>query len=104
HQTHSRYNLFPYTTLFRSKDEQSDIVQGVVLMRRGEKSLPTLERVRQKVQALNNGILPNGMRIVPYYDRTNLINITTHTVTHTLLEGMILVGFILLAFLGDLRA
>src|SRR5207244_13144913 len=84
HQTHSRYNLFPYTTLFRSKDEQSDIVQGVVLMRRGEKSLPTLERVRQKVQALNNGILPNGMRIVPYYDRTNLINITTHTVTHTL--------------------
>ena len=86
------------------KDEQSDIVQGVVLMRRGEKSLPTLERVRQKVQALNNGILPKGMRIVPYYDRTNLINITTHTVTHTLLEGMILVGFILLAFLGDLRA
>jgi len=48
------------------KDEQSDIVQGVVLMRRGEKSLPTLERVRQKVQALNNGILPKGMRIVPY--------------------------------------
>src|SRR5213594_3206484 len=86
------------------KDEQPDIVQGVVLMRRGEKSLPTLERVRQKVQALNNGILPKGMRIVPYYDRTNLINITTHTVTHTLLEGMILVGFILLAFLGDLRA
>src|SRR5437667_5702274 len=86
------------------KDEQSDIVQCVVLMRRGEKSLPTLERVRQKVQALNNGILPKGMRIVPYYDRTDLINITTHTVTHTLLEGMILVGFILLAFLGDLRA
>src|SRR6266581_1262156 len=86
------------------KDEQSDIVQGVVLMRRGEKSLPTLERVRQKVQALNNGILPKGMRIVPYYDRTNLINITTHTVTHTLIEGMVLVAFILLAFLGDLRA
>src|SRR3989454_1490697 len=86
------------------KDEQSDIVQGVVLMRRGEKSLPTLERVRQKVQALNNGILPQGMRIVPYYDRTNLINITTHTVTHTLIEGMVLVAFILLAFLGDLRA
>jgi heavy metal efflux system protein len=86
------------------KDEQSDIVQGVVLMRRGEQSLPTLQRVREKVQALNNGILPKGMRIVPYYDRTNLINITTHTVTHTLIEGMILVGFILLAFLGDLRA
>ena len=86
------------------KDEQSDIVQGVVLMRRGEQSLPTLQRVRQKVDALNNGILPKGMQIVPYYDRTNLINITTHTVTHTLIEGMILVAFILLAFLGDLRA
>src|SRR6266704_1089680 len=86
------------------KDAQSDIVQGIVLMRRGEKSLPTLERVRKKVEQLNAGILPKGMRIVPYYDRTDLINITTHTVTHTLLEGMILVGFILLAFLGDLRA
>src|SRR5215510_10332905 len=49
------------------KDDQSDIVQGVVLMRRGEKSLPTLERVRQKVEQLNNGILPDGMKIVPYY-------------------------------------
>src|SRR5215470_7041899 len=86
------------------KDEQSDIVQGVVLMRRGEKSLPTLERVRAKVDQLNRGILPDGMQIVPYYDRTNLINVTTHTVTHTLIEGMILVALILLAFLGDLRA
>jgi cobalt-zinc-cadmium resistance protein CzcA len=86
------------------KNEESDIVQGVVLMRRGEKSLPTLERVRKRVEQLNSGILPQGMRIVPYYDRTNLINITTHTVTHTLLEGMVLVALILLAFLGDLRA
>src|SRR3989454_7347338 len=86
------------------KDEVDDIVQGVVLMRRGEKSLPTLERVRQKVEQINHGILPPGMRIVPYYDRTDLINITTHTVTHTLIAGMVLVAFILLAFLGDLRA
>jgi len=86
------------------KDVESDIVQGVVLMRRGEKSLPTLERVREKVEQLNNRVLPNGMRIDPYYDRTNLINVTTRTVTHTLMEGMILVALILLAFLGDLRA
>ena len=86
------------------KDEKSAIVQGVVLMRRGEKSLPTLERVRQKVDQLNKGVLPKGMFIVPYYDRTNLINVTTRTVTHTLIEGMILVALILLAFLGDLRA
>jgi cobalt-zinc-cadmium resistance protein CzcA len=86
------------------KDEEDDIVQGVVLMRRGEKSLPTLERIRRKVDQLNHGILPKGMRIVPYYDRTDLINVTTHTVTHTLIAGMVLVAFILLAFLGDLRA
>src|SRR5499433_1367010 len=86
------------------KDDEDDIVQGVVLMRRGEKSLPTLERIRRKVDQLNHGILPKGMRIVPYYDRTDLINITTHTVTHTLMAGMVLVAFILLAFLGDLRA
>jgi cobalt-zinc-cadmium resistance protein CzcA len=86
------------------KNAQSDIVQGIVLMRRGEKSLPTLERVREKVRLLNDGILPRGMRIVPYYDRTDLINVTTDTVTHTLVFGMVLVGIILLAFLGDLRA
>jgi cobalt-zinc-cadmium resistance protein CzcA len=86
------------------KDDDPDIVQGVVLMRRGEKSLPTLELVRRKVEQLNNGILPQGMKVVPYYDRTDLIDITTHTVTHTLVEGMILVALILVAFLGDLRA
>jgi heavy metal efflux system protein len=86
------------------KDDDPDIVQGIVLMRRGEKSLPTLERVRQKVEQLNNGILPKGMKVVPYYDRTDLIDVTTHTVTHTLIEGMLLVALILIAFLGDLRA
>src|SRR5262245_50367988 len=86
------------------RDYTPDIVQGVVLMRRGEKSMPTLNAVRKKVEAINNGLLPKGMKVVPYYDRTDLINITTRTVTHTLITGMILVAFILLAFLGDLRA
>jgi cobalt-zinc-cadmium resistance protein CzcA len=86
------------------RDYNPDIVQGVVLMRRGEKSIPTLNAVREKVEAINNGLLPKGMKVVPYYDRTDLINITTRTVTHTLITGMVLVAFILLAFLGDLRA
>jgi heavy metal efflux system protein len=86
------------------RDDARDIVQGVVLMRKGQKSMPTLEAVRKKVAAINNGLLPKGMKLAPYYDRTDLINITTRTVTHTLVEGMILVAFILLAFLGDLRA
>src|SRR5215510_4278443 len=86
------------------RDYNPDVVQGVVLMRKGEKSMPTLKAVREKVEAINNGLLPKEMKVVPYYDRTDLINITTRTVTHTLITGMILVAFILLAFLGDLRA
>jgi cobalt-zinc-cadmium resistance protein CzcA len=86
------------------RDYNPDIVQGVVLMRKGEKSRPTLEAVRKKIEALNNGVLPKDMKIVPYYDRTDLINITTRTVTDTLIKGMILVALILLAFLGNLRA
>lgn len=86
------------------RDDQKDIVQGVVLMRRGEQSLPTLEKVRKKVEQINETALPPGMKVVPYYDRTDLINLTTRTVTHTLVEGMVLVGLILLAFLGNLRA
>ncbi len=86
------------------RDYNPDIVQGVVLMRKGEKSRPTLEGVHKKVEALNNGALPKDMKIVPYYDRTDLIRITTRTVTDTLIKGMVLVAFILLAFLGNLRA
>ncbi len=86
------------------RDYNPDIVQGVVLMRKGGKSRPTLEAVRKKIEMINDNVLPKGMKIVPYYDRTDLINITTRTVTHTLVTGMILVAFILLAFLGDLRA
>ena len=86
------------------RDYNPDIVQGVVLMRKGEKSRPTLEGVHKKVEALNNGALPKDMKIVPYYDRTDLIKITTRTVTDTLIKGMVLVAFILLAFLGNLRA
>src|SRR5262249_45043690 len=66
------------------RDYNPDIVQGVVLMRKGGKSKPTLEAVRKKVEMINNYLLPKGMKIVPYYDRTDLINITTRTVTHTL--------------------
>lgn len=87
------------------KDDNPDIVKGIVYMRRGEQTLPTLERVHRKVEEINSsGILPSGMRIVPYYDRTELIHVTSGTVEHTLLMGMALVGLIMIAFLGDLRA
>lgn len=86
------------------RDEDSNIVEGIVLMRPGEMSLPTLERVREKVSELNSRVLPKGVKIVPYYDRTKLINVTTTTVTHTLVTGMVFVSLIIFAFLGELRA
>lgn len=86
------------------RDEKDDIVHGTVLMRVGEKTMPTLQGVRAKIKELNSTILPKGVHIDAYADRTDLINITTHTVQHTLISGMVLVIFILMAFLGDLRA
>ncbi len=87
------------------KDHEEDIVNGVVLMRAGGQSLPTLEGIHKKVDEINHSnLLPKGMRIEPYADRSRLIGLTTHTVQHTLLTGLILIFFILLAFLGDLRA
>lgn len=87
------------------KDHEEDIVNGVVLMRPGGQSLPTLEAVHRKVEEINRGnLLPKGMRIESYADRSKLISLTTHTVQHTLMTGVVLIFFILLAFLGDLRA
>lgn len=87
------------------RDDDPDVVTGIVMMHRGEQTLPTLERVREKVDEINaGGILPPGMEIVPYYDRTDLVNVTTSTVQHVLVAGMVLVGFIMIAFLGNLRA
>jgi len=84
-------------------DEDSDIVKATVLLQRGEKSLPALEGLRRKIQRLNKGLLPRGMRLTTIYDRTDLINLTTHTVREVVLLGLILVTALLLFFLGDLR-
>ncbi len=87
------------------RDDDPDIVTGIVNMHRGQQTLPTLKRVRAKVDEINaGGILPDGMKIIPYYDRTELVNITTSTVQHVLIAGMLLVGFVMIAFLGNFRA
>jgi heavy metal efflux system protein len=87
------------------RDEQDDIVQGIVLMRRGQQSLPTIRRVEAEVEKINaSGILPPGVRIDRIYDRSDLINLTTHTVLFNLAFGMILVFFVQWIFLGDLRS
>ena len=80
-----------------------DAVEGIVQMLRGENPSDVLEKVHQAVDELNNGILPKGVEIHPFLDRTHLVNQTLNTVSHTLLVGMLLVIVILFAFLGNLR-
>jgi heavy metal efflux system protein len=82
-----------------------DIVQGIVLMRRGEKSSPTITRVEQTVHAINNSsILPPGVHIERIYDRKDLIDITTHTVLHNMVVGILLIVLLQWMFLGNLRS
>ena len=87
------------------QDDGDDIVQGIVLMRRGEQSTPTIKRVEAEIGRINgSGILPPGVRIVPIYDRSDLIRVTTHTVLHNMVEGVVLIFVLQLLFLGDLRS
>src|SRR6266568_4613684 len=86
-------------------DQDDDIVQGIVLMRRGEKSSPTITRVEQLVATINEStILPPGVRIERIYDRKDLIDITTHTVLHNMVVGILLIVLLQWIFLGDLRS
>ncbi|MCX8072037.1 MAG: CusA/CzcA family heavy metal efflux RND transporter [Candidatus Binatia bacterium] len=87
-----------------SRGNDYDVVQGIVLMRRGENPSVVLQRVRQAVAELNGGGLPTGVSLIPFYDRTDLVNTTLRTVGHNLLEGATLVTIVLFAFLLDIRA
>jgi len=85
-------------------NDDDEIVTGIILMRKGENPSEVLKAVKARVQELNDSILPKGVSIVPYYDRTFLIDTTLHTVFKNLLEGAILVMIVLYLFLGNLRA
>lgn len=89
----------------RRWQDEDDVVQGIVLLRKGEDSLPALHDVQQLVDELNNtpGNLLPGVKIVPYYDRTRLIHTTTDTVRENMFTGMSLVCIVLLMFLGNVR-
>src|SRR5271165_124091 len=84
--------------------DESDVIQGAVLLRKGAEEEPTLEAIHKKVDELNNGLLPPGVKIVPMLDRSDLLHLTLHTVMHNLTEGMILVSVILFLFLLNVRA
>ena len=86
-------------------DADGDIVQGIVLMRRGEQSMPTIKRVEREVERINNAnILPPGVRIERIYDRKDLIDITTKTVLHNMAFGIALIFLLQWMFLGNLRS
>ena len=86
------------------RNNQGDIVEAIVLLQKGEESLPALSALKKKISELNQGtLLPAGMHIDTIYDRTRLIDLTTETVRHVIITGLILVTLILLLMIGDLR-
>lgn len=86
------------------QDKDDDVVTGIVLMRKGENPSEVLTALKEKIDSLNNTVLPKNVQIVPFYDRTWLIATTLKTVFRNLLEGALLVTFVLWLFLGNVRA
>src|SRR6516164_8204193 len=83
--------------------DNDDVVEGIVLLRKGAEVDSTLKAIEAKVREMNEHILPPGVTIVPFLDRSDLVHYTTHTVLHNLTEGIILVVVVLFAFLGNAR-
>ncbi len=92
-----RLGLFGY-------NDQNDAVEGVILMRTGEQAQTVLKRVEVKTDELNRSVLPKDVKVVPFYDRSDLIALTTQTVEDNLLRGIVLVVVILIFFLYDIRS
>jgi heavy metal efflux system protein len=84
--------------------DNDDVVEGTVFLRKGADADPTLRAIHQKVKELNEHILPPGVKVVPFLDRSDLIQYTTRTVLRNLTEGFILVAIVLFLFLGNARS
>ncbi|HEX7190233.1 MAG TPA: CusA/CzcA family heavy metal efflux RND transporter [Thermoanaerobaculia bacterium] len=84
--------------------DRDEAVEGVILMRKGEQAQIVLNRIEQKTKELNKSVLPPDVKIRPFYDRRDLIALTTRTVEDNLLRGMLLVVVILIFFLYDIRS
>ena len=86
-----------------SRDNENDVIEGIIVMRKGENPAEVLGRIQEKVKDLNENILPKGVKINTFYDRTVLMDYATHTVMHNLIEGIVLVTLIVLIFMADWR-
>lgn len=83
--------------------EEDDVVQGIVIMRKGENPSEVIAALKDKIKDIQQNSLPEDVRIVSFYDRENLVNLAVKTVTHNLAEGILLVTFIVLIFMADWR-
>jgi heavy metal efflux system protein len=83
--------------------DEPDVVEGTVLLQKGDDADPALKGIEAKTEQLNSQILPKGVKVVPFLDRSDLVHFTTHTVLHNLTEGIVLVVIILFIFLGNVR-
>src|ERR1700751_6009828 len=83
--------------------DNDDVVEGIVLLQKGDDSDPVLQGIHKMTDELNSHILPKGVKIVPFLDRSDLVHYTTHTVLHNMTHGIILVAVILFLFLGNIR-
>src|SRR3954452_13700055 len=86
-----------------ARDTLSDVVEGIVVMKKGENPSKVLDLIHDKVNDLNENVLPKDVQIFPFYDRTTLMDFATHTVIHNLVEGIVLVTCIVLIFMADWR-
>jgi cobalt-zinc-cadmium resistance protein CzcA len=85
------------------RDKRSDVVECIIVMRKGENPSEVIEKVKAKIEEINTSILPKDVKINTFYNRENLIHFATHTVTHNLLEGIIFVTCIVFLFMADWR-
>ena len=85
------------------RDIDPDVIEGIVVMRKGENPSKVIEGLKLKIEQLNNTILPEDVKIKPFYNREDLISFSTHTVLHNMLEGMIFVTIIVFLFMADWR-
>ena len=87
----------------RNLTDESDVVEAIIVMRKGENATKVVEAVKKQIDKLNSSVLPADTKIVPYYDRSDLIEYATHTVLHNLIEGILLVTFLVSLFMFNWR-
>ena len=99
----ARSNGLKDSTGKRNVTDETDVVEAIIVMRKGENPTEVVKAIKAKVDKLNNYILPEDVKIVPYYDRSDLIEYATHTVLHNLIEGILLVTLLVSLFMFNWR-